>query len=39
MAVVVGVIIIGGIKSIAKVTDKVVPFMVGIYVSRRTRCV
>lgn len=32
MAAVVGLIIIGGIKSIAKVTDKVVPFMVGIYV-------
>lgn len=32
MAVIVGVIIIGGIKSIARVTDKVVPFMVGIYV-------
>ena len=32
MAVIVGMIIIGGIKSIAKVTDKVVPFMVGIYV-------
>lgn len=32
MAVIVGLIIIGGIKSIAKVTDKVVPFMVGIYV-------
>ncbi len=32
MSVVVGVIIIGGIKSIAKITDKVVPFMVGIYV-------
>lgn len=32
MAVVVGIIIIGGIKSIARVTDKVVPFMVGIYV-------
>jgi len=31
MAAVVGMIIIGGIKSIAKVTDKVVPFMVGIY--------
>jgi len=31
MAVVVGVVIIGGIKSIAKVTDKIVPFMVGIY--------
>ena len=33
MAVIVGVIIIGGIKSIAKVTDKVVPFMVAIYVA------
>jgi AGCS family alanine or glycine:cation symporter len=32
MAVVIGVIIIGGIKSIVKVTDKVVPFMVGIYI-------
>ncbi|MEZ4985215.1 MAG: alanine/glycine:cation symporter family protein [Saprospiraceae bacterium] len=32
MAIVVGVVIIGGIKSIAKVTDKVVPFMVGIYI-------
>ncbi len=32
MALTVGLIIIGGIKSIAKVTDKVVPFMVGIYV-------
>ena len=32
MAVVVGVVILGGIKSIAKVTDKVVPFMVGIYI-------
>jgi AGCS family alanine or glycine:cation symporter len=32
MAALVGLIIIGGIKSIAKVTDKVVPFMVGIYV-------
>ena len=32
MAVLVGMIIIGGIKSIANVTDKVVPFMVGIYV-------
>ena len=28
----VGIVIIGGIKSIAKVTDKVVPFMCGIYV-------
>ncbi len=32
MAVIVGIIIIGGIKSIARVTDKIVPFMVGIYV-------
>ncbi|MEQ9186347.1 MAG: alanine/glycine:cation symporter family protein [Cryomorphaceae bacterium] len=32
MAIIVGAIIIGGIKSIAKVTDKVVPFMVGVYV-------
>ena len=32
MAVVVGIVIIGGIKSIAKVTDKVVPFMVGVYI-------
>lgn len=33
LAVLVGIVIIGGIKSIAKVTDKVVPFMVGIYVT------
>jgi AGCS family alanine or glycine:cation symporter len=32
MAVLVAIIIIGGIKSIARVTDKVVPFMVAIYV-------
>lgn len=32
MAVLVAVVIIGGIKSIAKVTDKIVPLMVGIYV-------
>ena len=32
MAVVVGFVIIGGIKSIAKVTEKVVPFMAVIYV-------
>jgi len=32
MAIFVGIVIIGGIKSIAKVTDKVVPFMVAIYV-------
>ncbi|WP_338767514.1 amino acid carrier protein [Bernardetia sp. ABR2-2B] len=31
-AVLVGIVIIGGIKSIAKVTDKIVPFMCGIYV-------
>ena len=31
MAILVGIVIIGGIKSIAKVTDKIVPFMVGIY--------
>lgn len=31
VAVVVGVVIIGGIKSIAKVTDKIVPLMVGMY--------
>ncbi len=30
-AVVVALIIIGGIKSIARVTDKIVPFMVGVY--------
>lgn len=33
MAVLVGIVIIGGIKKIAKVTDKIVPFMVGIYVA------
>lgn len=32
MAVLVGFVIIGGIKKIAKVTDKIVPFMVAIYV-------
>ncbi|MDX1349335.1 MAG: alanine/glycine:cation symporter family protein [Putridiphycobacter sp.] len=32
MAVLVGVVIIGGIKKIAKVTDKIVPFMVVTYV-------
>ena len=32
MAVLVGIVIIGGIKSIAKVTEKVVPFMAVIYV-------
>ena len=33
MAFLVGIVIIGGIKKIAKVTDKIVPFMVVIYVS------
>jgi len=33
MAILVGVVIIGGIKKIAKVTDKIVPFMVVIYVA------
>ena len=33
MAVLVGFVIIGGIKKIAKVTDKIVPFMVLIYVA------
>lgn len=32
VALVVGSVIIGGIKSIAKVTEKIVPFMCGIYV-------
>ena len=32
LALLVGVVIIGGIKSIAKVTDKIVPVMVGLYV-------
>ena len=32
MAILVGIVIIGGIKKIAKVTDKIVPFMVGVYV-------
>ena len=33
MAVLVAVVIIGGIKSIANVTEKIVPFMVGIYIA------
>lgn len=33
MAVLVAIVIIGGIKSIAKVTDKIVPFMVSVYVA------
>ncbi len=32
LAILVGIVIIGGIKSIAKVTDKVVPSMVALYV-------
>jgi len=32
LAIVVGIIIIGGIKRIASVTEKVVPFMAGMYV-------
>jgi AGCS family alanine or glycine:cation symporter len=32
LAILVGLVILGGIKSIAKVTDKIVPVMVGIYV-------
>lgn len=33
LAILVGIVIIGGIKSIAKVTDKIVPFMVATYVA------
>ena len=33
LAILVGVVIIGGIKSIAKVTEKIVPFMAVIYVA------
>lgn len=32
MAIIVGVVIIGGIKSIAKVTEKIVPFMAALYI-------
>jgi len=32
LAILVGIVIIGGISSIARVTDKVVPFMAGVYV-------
>lgn len=32
MAILIAIVIIGGIRSIAKVTDKIVPFMCGIYV-------
>ena len=31
MSVMVGLVIIGGIKSIANITDKIVPFMIGVY--------
>ena len=33
LAILIGVVIIGGIKQIAKVTEKVVPLMAGIYLS------
>lgn len=32
IAVLVGIVIIGGIKRIAKITEKIVPFMAGVYV-------
>ena len=32
LAVLLGTVIIGGIKSIAKVTEKLVPFMAAIYI-------
>lgn len=32
MAIIVGVVVIGGIKSIARVTEKIVPFMAAFYV-------
>lgn len=32
LAILVGLVILGGIKSIARVTDKIVPFMVAVYV-------
>lgn len=32
LAILVGIVILGGIQSIARVTDKLVPFMVGIYI-------
>lgn len=32
LAILVGLVIVGGIKSIARVTDKLVPFMVAVYV-------
>jgi len=33
MALLVGLVILGGIQSIGKVTEKIVPFMVGIYIA------
>ncbi len=33
LAILVALVILGGIRSIAKVTDKIVPLMVGVYVS------
>jgi len=32
LAIIVGIVVIGGIRSIAKVTEKIVPFMAGLYV-------
>lgn len=32
LAILVGVVIIGGIRSIARVTEKIVPFMAGLYI-------
>ena len=32
MAIIVGIVIIGGIKRIATITEKIVPFMAGIYI-------
>ncbi len=32
LALIVGVVVIGGIQSIAKVTEKIVPFMAGLYI-------
>lgn len=34
MAILVGIVIIGGIRKIASVTDKIVPFMYGIDIYR-----
>lgn len=32
LAIIVGIVIIGGIKRIAKITEKIVPFMAGLYI-------